>query len=90
MEGQRVCRDTSDSETELPNRHSRRPNISLKRVIASGPYEIVEWLDAGGMVRSTWPDPQVGREVAIKILPAQFSTDPDRLRRFEQEVRPAV
>jgi TolB-like protein/Tfp pilus assembly protein PilF len=32
-------------------------------------------------------DPRLGREVAIKILPASLSQDPDRLRRFEQEAR---
>ena len=32
-------------------------------------------------------DARLSREVAIKILPAQFSADPDRLRRFEQEAR---
>ena len=35
-------------------------------------------------------DPRLGREVAIKILPAQFAADPDRLRRFEQEARAAA
>ncbi len=34
-------------------------------------------------------DPRIGREVAIKVLPAAYSSDPDRLRRFEQEVRAA-
>ena len=34
-------------------------------------------------------DPRLGREVAIKVLPASFSTEPDRLRRFEQEARAA-
>ena len=34
-------------------------------------------------------DPRLGREVAIKVLPASFCRDPDRLRRFEQEARAA-
>jgi serine/threonine protein kinase len=32
-------------------------------------------------------DTRIGREVALKILPASCSADPDRLRRFEQEAR---
>lgn len=63
---------------------------SLHKRDRLGPYEIIEWLDAGGMgevYRAR--DAQVGRDVAIKILPSRFSTDPDRLRRFEQEVRSA-
>ena len=35
-------------------------------------------------------DPRLGREVAIKVLPAAFSADLDRLRRFEQEARAAA
>lgn len=34
-------------------------------------------------------DSRLGRDVAIKILPAIYSSDPDRLRRFEQEARAA-
>jgi len=34
-------------------------------------------------------DPRLGREVAIKVLPASFSQDAARLRRFEQEARAA-
>jgi len=55
-----------------------------------GPYEILGQIGAGGMgevYRAR--DPRLGREVAIKVLPASFSDDPDRLRRFEQEARAA-
>jgi serine/threonine protein kinase len=34
-------------------------------------------------------DPRLGREVAIKVLPAAFTFDSERLRRFEQEARAA-
>jgi serine/threonine protein kinase len=53
-----------------------------------GPYEITFALGAGGMgevYRAR--DSRLNREVAIKILPASFSSDPDRLRRFEGEAR---
>jgi Tol biopolymer transport system component len=55
-----------------------------------GPYEILSPLGAGGMgevYRAR--DPRLGRDVAIKVLPASFSQDSDRLRRFEQEARAA-
>src|SRR5260370_23065190 len=55
-----------------------------------GPYEIIELLGAGGMgevYRAR--DARLDRSVAIKVLPAAFSADRDRLRRFEQEARSA-
>ncbi len=55
-----------------------------------GPYEILAPLGAGGMgevYRAR--DPRLSREVAVKVLPASFSRDPDRLRRFELEARAA-
>ncbi|HSE62642.1 MAG TPA: protein kinase [Thermoanaerobaculia bacterium] len=55
-----------------------------------GPYEIVSPLGAGGMGEVyRAKDPRLGREVAVKVLPASFSKDPDRLRRFEHEARAA-
>lgn len=53
-----------------------------------GHYEALSLLGAGGMgevYRAR--DTRLGREVAIKVLPAAFATDADRLRRFEQEAR---
>ncbi len=55
-----------------------------------GSYEIVSAIGSGGMgevYRAT--DTRLGRDVAIKVLPAAFSKDADRLRRFEQEARAA-
>src|SRR5512144_2016472 len=53
-----------------------------------GPFEIVAPLGAGGMgevYRAS--DPRLGRDVAIKALPAEFAQDPERLARFEREAR---
>ncbi|MCA1612322.1 MAG: protein kinase [Acidobacteria bacterium] len=55
-----------------------------------GPYEILAPIGAGGMGEVyRAKDPRLGRDVAIKVLPASFSADADRLRRFEQEARAA-
>ena len=56
-----------------------------------GVYEILGPLGAGGMgevYRAR--DSRLRRDVAIKVLPAAFATDPDRLARFEQEARAAA
>ena len=51
-----------------------------------GPYEVLSALGAGGM-GEVWraKDTRLNREVAIKVLPATFANDAERLRRFEQE-----
>ncbi len=51
-------------------------------------YQIISPLGAGGMgevYRAL--DVRLDREVAIKVLPASFAQDADRLRRFKQEAR---
>lgn len=51
-----------------------------------GPYEVLSPVGAGGMgevYRAR--DTRLGRDVAIKVLPANCSADPDRLQRFKQE-----
>jgi len=62
--------------------------MSLAAGTRLGPYEIVALLGAGGMgevYRAL--DPRLGRQVAVKILQAAFSDDPDRGWRFEREAR---
>ena len=53
-----------------------------------GRYELVDRLGAGGM-GEVWRarDPSLGREVAIKVLPAEVADSPERRRRFEREAR---
>ena len=63
-----------------------RPGLSPGDAI--GPYRILSRLGAGGMgevYRAR--DTRLGREVAIKVLPASHSADAGRIRRFEQEAR---
>jgi Tol biopolymer transport system component len=53
-----------------------------------GPYEVVALIGSGGMgevYRAR--DTRLGRDVAIKVLPAEFAAEPERLRRFELEAR---
>ncbi|HVN76416.1 MAG TPA: protein kinase [Thermoanaerobaculaceae bacterium] len=55
-----------------------------------GPYEIVAPLGAGGMgevYRAR--DTRLDRPVAVKVLPESLASDPERMRRFEQEARAA-
>ena len=76
--------------------------MSLRAGTRIGPYEIVAAIGAGGMGEVYRAhDPRLGRDVALKVLPAALVTDfsvranashvdPDRLRRFEQEARAAA
>ncbi len=53
-----------------------------------GPYEVVAPAGAGGMgevYRAR--DARLNRDVAVKVLPTEFSRDPDRLHRFQQEAQ---
>src|SRR5206468_11329141 len=55
-----------------------------------GPYEILSPLGAGGMgevYRAR--DTRLGRDVALKVLASSVASDPEHLRRFEQEARAA-
>jgi serine/threonine protein kinase len=62
--------------------------MSLKSGARLGPYEIVSPLGAGGMGEVyKAKDIRLDRTVAIKILPAHLSSDPDLRVRFEREAR---
>src|ERR1700730_2464873 len=53
-----------------------------------GPYEILSAIGAAGMGEVYRAhDMKLGRDVAIKVLPANFVNDPERLSRFQREAR---
>ena len=88
----------SSGSLESP-RIDRAPALSPAQRVASrppgkgtrlGPYEILAPLGTGGMddlFRAS--DSRLGLEVALKVLPAELASDPERLKRFEQEARSA-
>ena len=62
--------------------------MSLTSGTRLGPYEIISAIGAGGMgevYRAR--DPQLNRDVAIKIIPDLFALDPERLARFTREAQ---
>jgi Tol biopolymer transport system component len=70
----------------------KAPATAIRDLTGSrlGLYEIRGRLGAGGMgevYRAR--DSRLGRDVALKILPEAFVSDPDRVRRFEKEARAA-
>ena len=79
---------TSSPSKGAPGRSDLVP---LTSGVHLGPYEIFSLLGAGGMGEVyRGRDPRLGRDVAIKVLPANASSDPGRLQRFEQEARAAA
>ncbi len=53
-----------------------------------GPYQVTALIGEGGMgqvYQAT--DTKLRRQVALKILPEAFATDPDRLARFQREAQ---
>src|SRR5215470_6697108 len=62
--------------------------MAVKPSARLGPYEVLSPIGAGGMgevYRAR--DGKLGRDVAIKVLPAAFAADPERLARFRREAQ---
>jgi serine/threonine-protein kinase len=68
--------------------YNRNLAVALTAGTRVGPYEITAQIGVGGM-GEVWcaTDTNLGRQVAIKILPDAFAQDPDRLARFEREAK---
>jgi Tol biopolymer transport system component len=64
--------------------------VTLSAGTRLGPYEVQGRLGAGGM-GEVWRarDSRLQRDVAIKVLPSEVSSDAGRLKRFEKEARSA-
>ena len=62
--------------------------MSLTAGTRLGHYDVISLLGEGGMGQ-VWQatDTQLGRQVALKILPDAFAADPDRLARFQREAQ---
>jgi serine/threonine-protein kinase len=62
--------------------------MSLNSGYRLGPYEVIGLLGTGGMGEVYRAhDTNLGRDVALKVLPAAFALDPDRLARFKREAQ---
>jgi len=81
MSGSRLGSPTSQFRPRA-NRVNLSPGDHLGR------YEILTSIGAGGM-GEVWRarDTELGREVAIKVLPPKVADSPERRKRFEREAR---
>jgi eukaryotic-like serine/threonine-protein kinase len=64
--------------------------MSLRTGLQIGPYEALSLLGSGGMGEVYLAkDHRLGRDVAIKILPAEFTKNEERVKRFQKEAKTA-
>ena len=62
--------------------------MALSEGTRLGPYEVVGLIGQGGMGEVYQArDTKLDRDVALKVLPEAFTSDPDRLARFEREAK---
>src|SRR5438445_7505489 len=81
----------SSDEARFGFLQSSAVRVTLTKGTRLGDYEVQSLLGSGGMGEVYRAhDYRLDRDVAIKVLPAFLSSDPERLRRFEQEARAAA
>jgi serine/threonine protein kinase len=62
--------------------------MTLSSITRLGVYQIMSAVGAGGMGEVyRAKDTKLGRDVALKILPASFTNDPERVARFRREAQ---
>jgi eukaryotic-like serine/threonine-protein kinase len=75
---------------EVAARGAARQAVTTEVGRRVGPYKILSLLGAGGMGEVYLAeDAKLNRRVALKLLPAEFTEDAGRVRRFEREARAA-
>ncbi len=85
-----MAHEQAGSFLDVPVVKAGRPRAAARLFAGTklGLYEVVELIGAGGMgevYKAT--DSKLGRSVAIKLLPAVFAQDGERVARFEREAR---
>ena len=71
-----------------PGKAGGSPPFTLEPGTALGPYEVTAKIGEGGMGEVYRAhDTKLDRDVALKVLPEAFTSDPDRLARFEREAK---
>jgi serine/threonine protein kinase len=90
LEARGRAESSSERPTEGPAERSPVREVSRDSLVGRilGTYEVVERIGVGGMgevYRAR--DQKLRREVALKVLPAEFAADVERMKRFEREAR---
>ncbi len=71
-----------------PGRAEYNNTVALSPGTRVGPYEVTAHIGAGGMGEVCRArDTKLNREVALKVLPVAFASDPDRMSRFQREAQ---
>ncbi len=88
LPGEHRQRDGGDASHRGGELDGGGEKVNLTAGARIGPYEIVALLGAGGMGEVyRGRDSRLGRDVALKVLPAKFSADAERMSRFQREAQ---